>query len=138
MKFRFIHTNIDLKQYRRELRKKTTVQEKKLWIYLRTRPNDCKFRRQHSIGPYIVDFYCAEKRLVIEIDGSQHMEPEAKKYDEERTKYLKNLNHIVIRFGNNEINNNIESVLEEIRHILCTIPSRRLDTLPKLGREEIQ
>ena len=135
MKFKFIHTNIDLKRRRRELRKNATVHEKILWSYLRTSGIGFKFRRQHSIGPYIVDFYCAEKRLIIEVDGGQHLELEAKKYDEERSKYLQNLHHRVIRFLNSDINNNVESVLDEIRYILSTIPSRRLDSLPKLGRE---
>lgn len=101
------------KDRRRELRKSLTPQEFKLWVYLKNKKLGQKFRRQHSIGPYIVDFYCREKNLIIELDGSQHIE--AKKYDEERDNYMKILGVKVLRFWNNEIDKNIEEVLIKIR-----------------------
>lgn len=74
---------------------------------------DYKFRRQHSIGKYIVDFYCPEKKLIIEIDGSQHIDIQ-REYDIERDKYLKNLGFKILRFWDNDVNNNLEGVLMKI------------------------
>ena len=71
-----------------------------------------KFRRQHSIKNFIADFYCADKRLVIEIDGSQHLDN--KEYDQERTWYFESLNIRVIRFWNNEVRENLHGVLTKI------------------------
>jgi len=98
---------------RKELRKSSTPQELKLWFFLKGKNFGVKFRRQHGIGPYIVDFYCKEKNLVIEIDGSQHIK--AKEYDKERDDFIKTLNIKVLRFWNNEINTNIEGVLMKIK-----------------------
>ncbi len=75
-----------------------------------------KFHRQHSIDYYIADFYCAEKKLVIEVDGSQHAEHE--EYDAERTRHFENLHLRVLRFWNNEINNNLQGVLLKIEEYL--------------------
>ncbi|HUC88883.1 MAG TPA: DUF559 domain-containing protein [Candidatus Paceibacterota bacterium] len=101
------------KDRRKELRKSLTPQEFKLWFYLKNENLVIKFRRQQGIGPYIVDFYCKEKNLVIEIDGSQHLE--AKEYDIERENYMKSLGIKTLRFWNNEIDKNIESVLMKIK-----------------------
>lgn len=99
----------------RNLRKNMTEQEKKLWQYLRKRSiNNFKFRRQYPIGNYIVDFACLEKRLVIEIDGGQHNQSDNILYDQNRTQYIEKCGYKVIRFWNNEIENNIEGVYEEI------------------------
>lgn len=69
-----------------QLRKNATREENTLWFrYLRTYP--VRFRRQHPIGPYIVDFYCAQAKLVLELDGSQHYDPEGQRYDAERTRF---------------------------------------------------
>ncbi|NQU99708.1 MAG: endonuclease domain-containing protein, partial [Parcubacteria group bacterium] len=75
-----------------------------------------KFRRQHSIGKYIVDFYCPKKRLIIELDGSQHIDN--KQHDKERDNYLSNFNYSVLRFYNSDINNNIEGVVLKIKDFL--------------------
>ncbi len=115
---KFIHTDQSFKQARRDLRDQTTIQEKILWRYLRGSRLGYKFRRQHSIGPYIVDFYCAQKRLIIEIDGSQHSENEIRTYDQTRTEYLESLHHKVLRFWNNDINTNINAVLDRIQKAL--------------------
>jgi very-short-patch-repair endonuclease len=74
------------KEKRQELRNALTPQELKLWALLRNENLGCKFRRQHGIGPYIVDFYCKEKSLIIEIDGSQHQDNA--NYDKKRDQYL--------------------------------------------------
>lgn len=95
------------------LRKNMTVQERKLWYeFLRIYP--IRFQRQKAIGEYIVDFYCAKAKLVIEIDGSQHYETEGKKIDEERTKKLNELGLRVERISNAEINQNFRGVCEYI------------------------
>ena len=102
-------------QNSRELRSQMTKQEQMLWQYLRKKQiNNCRFRRQYPIGPYIVDFICLYKKLVIEIDGGQHNTQEAIDYDSARTSFLKSLGFNVIRFWNSDIDNNIESVFEII------------------------
>ena len=104
----------------RKLRNNMTEQEKKLWFYLRKRfINNYRFRRQHPIGEYIIDFICKEKKLIIEIDGGQHNTLEAKEYDDTRTKFLESKGYKVVRFWNCDIDNNIESVLDSIYKLLC-------------------
>ena len=100
----------------RELRQNSTPQEIMLWTLLRNRQyKNYKFRRQYPIGNYIVDFICREKRLIIELDGGQHNEPNNIEYDNERTEFLKSKGYKVIRFWNNDVDNNIEGVFEVIR-----------------------
>ncbi|MDQ5953234.1 MAG: hypothetical protein QG551_462 [Patescibacteria group bacterium] len=101
--------NIQSKVFRARLRNEPTPQEHKLWQYLKNKQLGFKFRRQHGIGKYIVDFYCPEKKLVVEVDGSIHMDQED--YDEERSKYLESEGLRVLRFWNNEINKSTESVI---------------------------
>lgn len=99
----------------RNLRKNSTPQEIKLWQILRSSQiNNCKFKRQYPIGNYIVDFVCREKWLIIEVDGGQHNEPNNIEYDNERTKYLESRGFKVLRFWNNEIDNNIDGVYNVI------------------------
>ena len=112
---------------RKELRKSLTPQELKLWFRLKGKNLGVKFRRQQSIGPYIADFYCREKYLVIEIDGSQHME--AKEYDMERDMYMKALGIQVLRFWNNEIDTNMESVLMKIKSCIWLTPPAKGECL---------
>ena len=93
-----------------KLRKELTPAERKLWAYLRgNKFNGVNFRRQHAFGNYIVDFVSVKKKLVIELDGSQHLEQE--EYDIERTKYLESQGYKVIRFWNNQVMNDIEGVV---------------------------
>lgn len=108
---RTIHNLTDKKNFRRVLRKKSTPQEVIIWSRVKNGRLGCKFRRQHSIGKYIVDFYCPEKKLIIEIDGSQHIE---NTYDGERDGYLSNLGFKILRFWDNDVNNNLEGVLMKI------------------------
>ena len=97
----------------RQLRKNMTAEERTLWYqYLRTYP--VKFYRQRTMGNYIVDFYCAKARLVVEIDGSQHYEDEGLDYDRARTAFLESLGLTVLRVPNNEIWRNLRGVCEAI------------------------
>lgn len=84
---------------------------------------DYKFRRQYPIGGYILDFYCHETGLAIELDGGGHNEDEQRLYDEERTKVLEDAKIRVIRFWNNDVLNSLEDVLEEIYLQLKAVPS---------------
>jgi adenine-specific DNA-methyltransferase len=100
----------------KQLRKKPTDAEKKLWAQLSNKQIEgVKFRRQQFIGPYIVDFVSLEKRLIIEIDGGHHNEDEVVEADEKRTTWLKQTGFQVLRFWNNEVLTNIEGVVEKIR-----------------------
>ncbi len=102
-----------------ELRKETTPAEKKLWAYLRLmREDGIRFRRQHAIGNYITDFCAPRKKIIIELDGSQHLEQE--KYDEERTHYLESQGYKVLRFWNNQVMKHIDDVMKEIMFSLET------------------
>ena len=84
--------------------------------------DDHKFRRQYVIGPYIVDFVCLQRRLVVEVDGGQHGQERAG-YDAERTRWLQSRGHRVLRFWNNDVLRNVDGVLEVIRQTLAEVPS---------------
>ena len=111
-----IHNLKNLHDVRIKLRKEITPQEKILWIKLRNNNLGFRFRRQHSIGNFITDFFCPTKRLIIELDGSQHLDN--KEYDQERTEYFESLGIKVIRFWNNEVNININGVMMKIQEEL--------------------
>ncbi len=97
------------------LRKNMTKEERKLWYeYLNKYPY--RFRRQVTCGNYILDFYCAAAKLAIELDGSQHYEPEAIQYDLKRTLYLEGLGLKVIRFTNSDIAMHFQQVCEAIHN----------------------
>ncbi|MBT3337675.1 MAG: dihydropteroate synthase, partial [Anaerolineae bacterium] len=99
----------------RELRKEQTDPEKLMWTLLRNRALDgAKFRRQHPHKGYILDFYCHAAKLAIELDGSGHLEEEQIRHDEERTKILEEDGIKVLRFWNNDVSNDTETVLGEI------------------------
>jgi 5-methyltetrahydrofolate--homocysteine methyltransferase/ATP-dependent helicase HrpA len=105
--------NINLKSKARDLRKKMTKPEKILWNHIRRKKqHGFYFRRQHPYGIYILDFYCFEINLVIEIDGMIHLSRH--EYDTERTKYLESSGLKVIRFNNNDIETRIDWVLKKI------------------------
>jgi len=103
---------------RRELRRNQTKQEEVLWKHIRNRKLGVKFKRQYSIGGYILDFYSPEIKLVIELDGKQHREKENFLYDEERTDFLRVLDCNVLRFKNIEIEKNLEKVLSKIKEFV--------------------
>ena len=95
-----------------ELRRELTHAEHSLWARLRNDQLGVSFRRQHAIGNYIPDFCSPKARLIIEIDGSQHLAQ--REYDEERTKYFESIGYRVLRFWNNDVMNDIESVIRAI------------------------
>lgn len=97
----------------RTLRKNMTPEEKHLWYDLLKRL-PCNVKRQHNIGNYIVDFYVAEKKIVIEVDGIQHLLPEHKKADEHRDAFLSSWGISVLRYSNDDIRNNFNTVAEDI------------------------
>ena len=102
----------------RELRKNLTPQERKMWQLLRNhRFQGYDFRRQYPIGCYIVDFICRSKKIIIEIDGSQHNQAENLEYDKKRTEYLKTLGYQVIRFWNNDIDNKFDEVYNKLLRV---------------------
>jgi very-short-patch-repair endonuclease len=104
-----------LKQRRRELRLNQTEAEKALWKHLRNKQlYGVKFFRQFSVGPYILDFYCPQLRLAIELDGGQHTEEDAREYDAARSAYLQAQGIDVMRFWNHDVLNQTESVLRKI------------------------
>ena len=108
----------------RYLRKNQTDAESLLWSRLRARQlTGIKFRRQHPIGPYVLDSYCAEAHLAVEVDGSQHLESIAINQDQARTKFLENKSIKVIRFWNHEVLENLDAVLESIIFTLDEIMS---------------
>jgi len=111
-----IVNNYKRKEVRRNLRRAQTPQEIILWARLRNNQTKHKWKRQVSIGPYIADFYCWKKLLVVELDGSQHLDN--KEYDKERDVYFLNLGIKTIRFWNNEVNTNIEGVIKVIMEML--------------------
>jgi very-short-patch-repair endonuclease len=99
----------------KRLRANTTPHERILWRALRELPVDgTHFRRQAPIGPYVVDFFCPAKRLIIELDGGHHNEDETAKRDSERQLWLEREGYRVIRFWNSEITSDLTVVLEHI------------------------
>ncbi len=111
-----------MKERARALRANRTDAGNRIWYFLRNRRlSGYKFIREYVIENYIVDFVCRDKKLIIEIDGSQHID--AVEYDQKRTNYLKAKGYKVIRFWNNEIFTNIQIVLEKILYTLDNLPS---------------
>lgn len=110
-----IHNHKYLEDRRKELRKNLTPAEATLWKHLqRKQLKGRKFRRQHSIKNYIVDFYCSSERLIIELDGAVHLDFAQQNYDNERTQILQDLGFKILRFENKMIFENLSEVLEEI------------------------
>ena len=101
-----------------KLRKDMTESELRLWEYLKTKPLQFKFRRQHPISGYVLDFYCHKLRLSIEIDGGYHLKTEQKLKDSERTGYLNSVGINEIRFKNDEILNHFDNSIEKINILL--------------------
>jgi very-short-patch-repair endonuclease len=100
----------------RQLRREMTPAETRLWARLQDRQLDgAYFRKQHAVGRFILDFFCAKAKLVVEIDGDTHADPNQIAYDAERTQWLCEQRHYrVIRFTNRDVHRNIEGVLERI------------------------
>ena len=107
----------------KRMRKEPTDAEAVLWELLRDKKLGDKFRRQHLIDDFIVDFVCLSKNLVIEVDGGYHNDPTQKEYDQQRTLYLNEKGFRVIRFTNEEVLGNTEAVLTKIKDILVNTPN---------------
>jgi very-short-patch-repair endonuclease len=121
MRDAWIHNSPDMKPIRKPLRNEATPAERELWNVLRqSNLGGYKFRRQHSVGRYVVDFYCPLERLAIELDGDSHFTDEAIDYDRERTAFLNSLNIRVLRFFNTDVHENIDAVSERILEELQT------------------
>ena len=109
----------DIFQTAAVLRKNMTPAEAILWKELKeNQVEGLKFRRQHPISRYIVDFYCHKQKLVIELDGKIHLNKEVAKHDQERENNLKELGLTVVRFKNDEVLNHLDKVIDEIRTIV--------------------
>ncbi|HDH53324.1 MAG TPA: DUF559 domain-containing protein [Nitrospirae bacterium] len=107
--------NKSLKQFSRNLRKSMTDVERLLWSRIRRKQlKGLQFYRQKTIGNYIVDFYCPESKLVIEVDGGQHYSAEGKDKDHTRDDYMKKIGIIVLRFSDRDILKRINTVMEKI------------------------
>ena len=104
------------KENRKTLRKNMTEEERILWSTLKKYFPQYKFRKQAGIGKFIADFYCTEKKLIIELDGAQHLENA--EYDSQREDFMNSLGLTTIRFWNEDIRKNLNGVLMEIEHLL--------------------
>ena len=111
-----------LKEHAEAMRKNPTEAEYAMWEMLRGKNLDAKFRRQHIIGDYIVDFVCLDKQLVVELDGGYHNDPEQQKFDRERTGFLQSKGFSVLRFTNEEVIGNTDETLTIIRNALKYLP----------------
>ena len=118
-------TNESLKKYAVEMRKNQTDEEKKVWYQI-LKGRTPKFHRQRIIGNYIVDFYCPQLRLAIEIDGYQHFYEENIEYDSKRTEYIESQDIYILRFENTEVNKDIEYV----RFIIDNACDARIKGIP--------
>ncbi len=103
-----------LRSKRADLRNNMSVPEQRLWFWIKSKQLGYKFRRQYSIGPYIVDFYCPKLRLILEIDGDSHTEDANIKRDCVRTKYLTDCNLKIKRYTNRDVLYNLDGVLDDL------------------------
>ncbi len=125
-----------LKSFRSSLRNRSTSAEAALWDILKAKNLDgSKFRRQHSIGNYIVDFYCPSEKLIIELDGDPHGEYHKINKDENRDKYLESLGFTVIRFENRFVFQEPEYIIDEIRKVINKEKNRSDTTINHPGRQ---
>ncbi len=110
----------------RRLRHMPTIAEQTLWKALRRNQlHKISFRRQHPIGPYVLDFYCPSKRIAIEVDGGQHATDTGQAHDQRREHWLSAKGIRILQFWNNEVLLNLNGVLQTICHALDQTPSRR-------------
>ena len=117
--------NADHKERARRLRAEATPEEQAVWRVLRRKQmHGARFHRQRPINQYIVDFYCPKARLVVEIDGVQHFEPDHLEADRLRTEVLESLGLKVLRFSNRDVRTKLLEVSEEIHRVV----ERRLDS----------
>lgn len=121
------HYNLTVeKEKRRILRQEQTHCEKLMWMQLRNRQlYGYKFRRQYSVDACVIDFYCPQVKLAIELDGSIHENQQQKDYDIERQYYLENFRIHFIRIKNEEVINDIQSVLTRIKNVIETLEKNK-------------
>jgi len=111
-------------EFARQLRKNMTDAERKLWWLLLYRQlSGYRFRRQQPIGPYVADFFCASERLIVELDGGQHFEPDQIRHDALRTAWFAERGYRVIRFVNSDVFKSPASVVEGIWRALTAPPT---------------
>ena len=116
------HNAPALKSRRRELRAQLTQAEATLWRQLQRRQlAGRKFRRQHSVGPYVLDFYCPEAKLAVELDGAAHDHERAFRRDALRTAYLAAAGIRLVRFENRDVVRNLEGVLAAIKQCVAEV-----------------
>ena len=109
-----IFNKTEYTQRRQTLRNNMTAPEQRLWQILRNQQMGVKFRRQHGIGHYIVDFYCPEKKLVIEVAGNSHSTEEAQHYDKVREDFMLSLQITTMRFTNHDVMTNLDAIYQQI------------------------
>ncbi|MBI4021858.1 MAG: endonuclease domain-containing protein [Candidatus Andersenbacteria bacterium] len=103
----------------------------RLWFELRDRRlRGIKFRRQYSVGPYVVDFYCAKTRLAVELDGDSHFTRRAELYDADRQRYIEACGITVLRFTNDEVYRSMEQVLEKLVTVVVALKPAAASTSP--------
>jgi very-short-patch-repair endonuclease len=108
----------------RDLRRKATEAERVLWERLRDRRvKDLKFVRQYTVGPFVADFCCRERRLIVELDGEIHETEQQSAYDQKRDAILRGHNYVVLRFTNHEVMTDLETVLGKIATVAAQEPS---------------
>jgi very-short-patch-repair endonuclease len=116
MKIHVKYNNPKFSEYRKNLRNNSTSAEASLWFYLKQKKlAGRKFTRQKSIGDFIIDFYCPEEKIAIELDGEPHFWEEGMSRDFKKTKFLESQGIVVIRFENKWVFEDIEFVLGEIK-----------------------
>jgi very-short-patch-repair endonuclease len=122
----------DQREFARTLRNEPTSAEQRLWHFLRAgKLRGCKFRRQAAIGVYIVDFVCFTEKLIVELDGPQHLDPVAIKHDKQRTAWLVARGFHVIRFRNQELDENMRGVVDAIGHAIDELKARAQNPPPQ-------
>ena len=117
----------------KHLRKNMTAAETALWMHLKKGINGFKFRRQHPIGLYIADFYCHEAKLIVEVDGFVHSEPEVKQSDDSRQKELETWGYTIIRFINQEVSEKPEEVIKIITDKISYLNNLQKQSTPQLS-----
>lgn len=120
------------RDFARQMRNQPTDPEKRLWWFLQAEKLGVKFRRQSAIGAYIVDFVCFSQQLIVELDGPQHLEADARAHDARRTTWLESRGFRVLRFRNQELDEGIRDVVERIKKALKAPPQPS----PETGREQ--
>lgn len=113
------------KEKRRQLRKNQTFCEKIVWLYLRDRKTlGYKFRRQYSVDQFVIDFYCPELKLAVEIDGNVHDQPDQKEYDIKRQEYLESFGIVFIRITNEELLGNPNMAFDRIEEVIKNLEGK--------------